>query len=102
MAYFIQSFLSDRHKNWALFNAISPYTSMWNGHFFGTMQRNTTKFGVVVVANSSCLHLDLDLCSSFSFDVVSVSLCRMHNMYMHGKGRRACKCVGKCFDGVSP
>ena len=39
------------------------------------MQRNTTKFGVVVVANSSCLHLDLDLCSSFSFDVVSVSRC---------------------------
>ena len=36
-------------------------------HFFGTMQQNTTKFGVVVVANSSCLHLDLDLCSSFSF-----------------------------------
>ena len=43
------------------------------------MQRNTTEFGVVVVANSSCMHLDLDLCSSFSFDVVSVSLCRMHN-----------------------
>ena len=57
------------------------------------MQRNKTKFGVVVVANSSCLHLDFDLCSSFSFDVVSVSLCRMH-MYMHGKGRHACKCVG--------
>ena len=33
------------------------------------MHRNTTKFGEVVVANSSCLHLDLDLCSSFSFDV---------------------------------
>ena len=44
-------------------------------HFFGTMKQNTTKFGVVVVANSSCLHLDLDLCSSFSFDLVSVSLC---------------------------
>ena len=43
------------------------------------MQRNTTKLGVVV-ANSSCLHLDLDLCSCFSFDVVSVSLCRMHNI----------------------
>ena len=23
-------------------------------------------------------------------------------MYMHGKGRHACKCVGKCFDGISP
>ena len=44
------------------------------------MQRNTTKFAVIVVANSSYLHLDLDLCSSFSFDVVSVSLCPMHNM----------------------
>ena len=54
------------------------------------MQRNTTKFGVVVVANSSCLHLDLALCRSFSFDVVSVSLCHMH-MYMHGKGRHACE-----------
>ena len=43
----------------------------------------------------------LDLCSSFSFDIVSVSLCPMH-MYMHGKGRHACKCVGKCFDGISP
>ena len=41
-------------------------------HFFGTMQRNTTKFGVVVAANSSCLYLDLDLCSYFSFSVVSV------------------------------
>ena len=65
------------------------------------MQRNKTKFGVVVVANSSCLHLDLDLYSSFSFDVVSVSLFPMH-MYMLGKGRHACKCVGKCLDGVSP
>ena len=34
------------------------------------MQQNTTKFGVVVVANSSCLHLDFHLCSSFGFDVV--------------------------------
>ena len=59
------------------------------------------KFGVVVVANSSCLHLDLGLCSSFSFNVVSVSLCPMH-MDMHGKGRHTCKCVGKCFDGISP
>ena len=65
------------------------------------MQRSTTKFGVVVVANISFLHLDLDLCSSFSFDVVSVSLCRMH-MYVHGKGRHACKSVGKCFDDISP
>ena len=79
MVYFIQTFLSDHLKNWAFFKAISPYTSC---HFFGTMQRNTTKFGVVVVDNSSCLHLDLDLCSSFSFDVVSVSLCHMH-MYMY-------------------
>ena len=39
------------------------------------MQQNTMKFGVVVVANSSCLHPDLYLCSSFSFDVISVSLC---------------------------
>ena len=64
------------------------------------MQQNITKFGVVVVANSSCLHLDLDFCSSFRFDVVSVSLCPMH-MYMHGKGGHACKCVGKWFDGMS-
>ena len=69
------------------------YVEMFSSHFFETKQRNTTKFGVLVVANSSCLHLDLDLCSSFSFDVVSVSLCPMH-LYMHGKGRRACKCVG--------
>ena len=82
MVYFIQSFLSDRLKNWAFFNAISPYTCMFTFQFFETMQRNTTKFGMVVVANSSCLHLDLDLCSSFSFDVVSVSLCHMQ-MYMH-------------------
>ena len=39
------------------------------------MQQSTTKFGVLVAANSSCLHLDLDLCSSFSFDVVNVSIC---------------------------
>ena len=39
------------------------------------MQQNTTIFGVVVAANSSCLHPDLYLCSSFSFDVISVSLC---------------------------
>ena len=69
--------------------------------FFGTMLRNKMKFGVVVVANSSCLHLDLDLCSSFSFDVVSVSLCPMHR-YMHGKGGHAYKCFGNCFDGISP
>ena len=40
------------------------------------MQRNTTKFGVVIAANSSCLHLDLDLSSSFRFGVVSVLLSR--------------------------
>ena len=45
------------------------------------MQQNTTKFGVVVAANSSCLHLDLDLCSSFSFDVVSVLLSRFDSLF---------------------
>ena len=52
------------------------------------MQRNTTQFGVVAVANSSCMHLDLDLCSSFSYDVVSVLFCPMQ-MYMLGK-RSSC------------
>ena len=51
---------------------IHLYVEMFSYHFFGTMQRNTAKFGVVVAANSSCLHLDLDLCSSFSSGVVSV------------------------------
>ena len=41
-------------------------------HFFGTMEWNKKKLGVVVAANSSCLHLDFDLCSSFSLGVVSV------------------------------
>ena len=48
------------------------YVETFSLHFFGTMQRNTTKFDVVVAANSSCLHLDLDPSSSFSFGVVSV------------------------------
>ena len=41
-------------------------------NFFGSMQQNATKFGVIVAANSSCLHLDFDRYSSFSFGVVSV------------------------------
>ena len=45
---------------------------MFRRHFSITVQRNHMRFGVVVAANSSCLHLDLDLCSSFSFGVVSV------------------------------
>ena len=40
------------------------------------MQQKTMKFGVVIAANSSCLHLDLDVSSSFRFDVVSVLLSR--------------------------
>ena len=48
------------------------YGEMFSCHFFGTKQQNTTKFGVVVAANGSCLQLDLGLCSSFSFGVVSV------------------------------
>ena len=72
--------MSNCRINWAFFKAISPYTccGTFSCHFFGTMQQNTTKFGVVVAANSSCLHLDLDLYSSFGFDVVSVSLCAIH------------------------
>ena len=72
MAHFIHPFFSDWHKNWAFFNPINLYGDTFSCHFFGTMQQNTLKFGVVVAANSSCLHLDLDLCSSFSFGVVSV------------------------------
>ena len=62
------------------------------------MQRNTTKYGVVVVANSSCLHLDLDLCSSFSFDVVSLScVCTcLVKVVMHAS------VLGNVFDGISP
>ena len=57
------------------FSRPSPlYGEMFSCHFFGTMQQNTTIFGVVVAANSSYLHLDLDLCSSFSFGIVTVSL----------------------------
>ena len=44
------------------------------------MQRNTTKFGVVIAANSSCLHLDLDLCSSFSFVVFDFTPCKCTGM----------------------
>ena len=101
MAYFTQSVFLDRHKNWAFFKAISLYVEVFDAISLEPCSGTQRNFGVVVVANSSCLHLDLDLCSSFRFDVVSFSLCRMH-MYIHGKGRHACKCVGKCFDGISP
>ena len=38
------------------------------------------KFGVVVADNSSCMNLDFDLCSSFSFGVVSDLLCPHANV----------------------
>ena len=60
------------------------------------MELNITKFNVVVAAISSCLQLDLDLCSSHCFGVVSVSVCPMH-IYMHGNGRHACKMFSRHF-----
>ena len=39
------------------------------------------KFGVVIAANSSCLHLDLDLSSSFSVGVVSILLSRFDPLF---------------------
>ena len=77
MAYFIHVYV---------FKA-SPHTRVWNVFMpiFGTMQWKTTKFGVVVVANSSCMHLDLYLCSCFSCDVVSISLYTVH-IYVHAWG----------------
>ena len=35
-------------------------------------------------------------------NLVQVPTCTFPCMYTHGKGRHACKCVGKCFDGISP
>ena len=45
-------------------------------HFSVTIQRNCMKLGVFVAANSGRLRISLDLCSSFSFGVVSILLLR--------------------------
>ena len=38
-------------------------------------------FGVVVAADSSYLHLDLDLCTSFSFGMVSILLSKFDPLF---------------------
>ena len=67
--------------------------------FSVTMQRNHMGFGGIVTPKSGCISLTLGPCNSFTFGVVSVLLSRLQ-MHMHGKGRRTCKCVGKCFEVV--
>ena len=49
---------------------------MFVWHFSITVQRNHMRFGRIVAPNSGCLSLTLELCSSFSFGVVSVLLSR--------------------------